>query len=177
MYLSAYFVCWCRIQRHLVGNYGSVGARSILGDPQIFADIHSKSQAEQMPLKCLAITSNDDTMREVQIKMKQAKPHQALLASKSEVLKDLANYPMEYIANLRTLQETMISVKSRCLERSSSLVKFLPIYEQTSLNKEAAIIANWQERQREWGRIQTHISRKVGTPKVHEHHCISSALS
>lgn len=140
--------------------------RSILGDPQIFAEIHSKSQEEKKPSMSLAQTSNDDSKRELSKKVKQARPQEALLATSCEILKDLANYPVEYIANLRNLQQTMISVKRQCFERSTSLVKFLPIYEQTSLNKEAAILANWQEHQREWGRIQTHISRKVGTPKV-----------
>jgi hypothetical protein len=148
---------------------GTVVARSILGDPQTFAEIHSESQAEQKSLNLLPLSSHDDIKDEQPIKVKQARLQQALLATNSEMLKDLANYPMEYIANLRSLQETMIAVKNQCLERSTTLVKFLPIYEQTSLNREAAILANWQERQRQWGRIQTHISRKVGTPKVREH--------
>lgn len=149
-------------------NNGTVVARSILGDPQIFAEIHSKSQEEKKPSILLAQTSDEDSKRGMPKKAKKAKAQEALPATSCEVLKDLANYPIEYIANLRTLQQTMISVKRQCLERSTSLIKFLPIYEQTSLNKEAAILANWQEHQREWGRIQTHISRKVGTPKVHK---------
>jgi hypothetical protein len=148
---------------------GTVVARSILGDPQTSAEIHRESQAEQKSLNLLPLSSHDDIKDEQPIKIKQARLQQALLATNSEMLKDLANYPMEYIANLRSLQETMIAVKNQCLERSTTLVKFLPIYEQTSLNREAAILANWQERQRQWGRIQTHISRKVGTPKVREH--------
>jgi hypothetical protein len=139
-----------------------------LGDLQTFAEIHSKSQAEQKPLVLLPVASDNDFKDGQPIKIKQARLQQALLATNSEMLRDLANYPMEYIANLRTLQEAMIAVKNQCLERSTTLVKFLPIYEQTSLNKEAAMLANWQERQRQWGRIQTHISRKVGTPKVLE---------
>lgn len=149
-------------------NNGTVVARSILGDPQIFAEIHSKSQEEKKPSISLAQTSNDDSKREMSKKIKQARPQKALIATSCEILEDFANYPVEYIANLRYLQQTMISVKRQCFERITSLVKFLPIYEQTSLNKEAAILANWQEHQREWGRIQTHISRKVGTPKVHK---------
>ena len=148
-----------------------------MGDPQTFAEIHSKSQAEQKPFKLLPVVHNDDIRGEQHIKIKEARLQQALLATNCEMLKDLANYPVEYIANLRSLQEAMIAVKNQCLERSTTLVKFLPIYEQTSLNKEAAILANWQERQRQWGRIQTHISRKVGTPKVRERlkykrHCL-----
>ena len=141
-----------------------------MGDPQTFAEIHSKPQAEQKPLILLPVASDNDIKDEQPIRIKQARLQQALLATNSEMLKDLANYPLEYIANLRSLQEAMIGVKNQCLEKSTktTLVKFLPIYEQTSLNKEAAILANWQERQRQWDRIQTHISRKVGTPKVRE---------
>ena len=169
-YLSNHFAIRCQKQRPIMRNNGTVVARSTLGDPQIFAEIHSKSQEEKITANhiLLAQTSNEVSKRELSKKAKQARPQEALPATICEVLKDLANYPVEYIANLRTLQQTMISVKRQCLERSTSLVKFLPIYEQTSLNKEAAIIANWQEHQREWGRIQTHISRKVGTPKVHK---------
>lgn len=141
-----------------------------MGDPQTFAEIHSKPQAEQKPLILLPVASDNDIKDEQPIRIKQARLQQALLATNCEMLKDLANYPMEYIANLRSQQEAMIAAKNQCLERSTTLVKLLPIYEQTSLNREAAILANWQERQRQWGRIQTHISRKVGTPKVRELH-------
>ena len=147
---------------------GTVVARSVLDDSQIDAETQSKSFAEQKQLKFVADSSSEDAAKKLPKRIKLVKQQESLLATSSDVLKDLANYPEQYIANLRTLQETMISIRNHCLERSTSLVKFLPIYEQTSLNKEAAILENWQERQREWGRIQTHISRKIGTPKVNE---------
>ena len=79
---------------------------------------------------------------------------------------DLADRPKEYMSTLLSLQDKMTSARTKALERSVTLQKFLPIYEQTSLNKESSILANWQERQKEWDRIQADISRRLNTSKV-----------
>ena len=79
---------------------------------------------------------------------------------------DLADRPKEYMSTLLSLQGKMTSARTKTLERSVTLQKFLPIYEQTSLNKESSILANWQERQKEWDRIQADISRRLNTSKV-----------
>lgn len=110
--------------------------------------------------------TRDDSDAKSSTRRKVLKPQKVPQPATDVPIIDLVEHPKAYLSKLRSLQDTMNSVRTKTLERSSSLVKFLPIYEQTSLNREATILANWQVRQKEWERIQSDIGRRVNAPKV-----------
>ena len=110
--------------------------------------------------------TRDDSDAKSSTKRKLLKPQKAPQPVTDVSITDLVEHPKAYLTKLRSLQDTMTLVRTKTLDRSLSLVKFLPIYEQTSLNREATILANWQERQKEWERIQSDIGRRVNAPKV-----------
>ena len=141
-------------------------ARSILGDPLTFAEIESKAQTEIPSARILRSYSQEERDVKLTNKRKTVKSLKAAPPATDITPKDLTERPEAYISKLRSLQEAMLTNRTKTNERSSTIAKFLPIYEQTSINKEAAILANWQERQKEWERIQTDIGRRVSAPKV-----------
>jgi hypothetical protein len=146
---------------------GNVMARSILGDPQTFAEIESKAKTETPAAKIIRSYSQQED-RDIKLtnKRKAVKPQKAVPPATDITPKDVTDRRDAYISKLRSLQEAMLTTRTKSNERTSTITKFLPIYEQTSINKEASILANWQERQKEWERIQTDIGRRVSAPKV-----------
>ena len=145
--------------------------RSILGDSTTFTAIENKALAETSA-KDIQPTKQptnpiDDNSKSPKRKLIKQPLRSASIVAKPPVATDMADDSKLYMSTLRGLQDKMTLVRTKTLEKTATLLKFLPIYEQTSLNKEAAILANWQERQREWDRIQTDISRRVNAPKNH----------
>jgi hypothetical protein len=145
---------------------GNVMARSTLGDPQTFAEIECKAKTETPAARILRSFSEEGRDTNFTTKRKSVKPQKAAPPATDITPKDLSERPDAYISKLRSLQDAMLTTRTRTNERTLTIAKFLPIYEQTSMNKEASILANWQERQKEWERIQTDIGRRVSAPKV-----------
>lgn len=50
-------------------------------------------------------------------------------------------------------------------EEEAKLLTYLPLVERSNLNKEGKVLTRWQERQREWERVQSAITKKL-TSKV-----------
>ena len=43
-------------------------------------------------------------------------------------------------------------------------MEYLPVNERFSFNKEGKVLSRWQERQKDWEKIQSSISKKIGLP-------------
>lgn len=66
------------------------------------------------------------------------------MKSKPETDTDLVNRPTLYMSTLRNSKEETMTMRTRNLGRSSTLVKYLPISEQADFLREANVLANWQ---------------------------------
>ena len=148
---------------------GTILARSILGDSLAYNEIENRahshlSGSSQSSLQQLITPATED-IKSPKRKLIKPPPKPVPVVEKKPV-GNLNENPGEYMRTLRDLQEKMTLSRTKTFERSATLLKFLPIYEQTSLNREGAILSNWQERQKEWDKIQTDISQRVNAPKV-----------
>jgi hypothetical protein len=70
-----------------------------------------------------------------------------------------------YFEKLRLLQTNAETVRKSDKDQERTLMEYLPVNEKFNLNKEGKVIARWQERQREWEKIQAKIKRRL-TSKV-----------
>lgn len=147
-----------------------MSARSILGDPRSFSEIEARSEIITGSATINVKQSLNPAMSEPMLRklsrQQRSPPLSAARNNATAARVDLADTPKEYMSTLLSLQDKMTLARTKTLERSTALQKFLPIYEQTNLNKESSILANWQERQKEWDRIQADISRRLNTSKV-----------
>ena len=82
-------------------------------------------------------------------------------------IKDMSEDPNLYIQTLRDMEVYVKTALSKTAERTNNLSKFLPVNERTGMNKEAKVIAKWQERQRDWDKINSDLSNRLKTPASH----------
>jgi hypothetical protein len=78
---------------------------------------------------------------------------------------DYLNNPEAYFKKLDQLQLNADAIRKDDSEQEKKLMEYLPVNEKFNLNKEGKVIARWQERQRDWERIQEQIKRRL-TSKV-----------
>jgi hypothetical protein len=73
--------------------------------------------------------------------------------------------PEAYFEKLQQLKTYAEAVRKQDSDQEKTLMEYLPVNEKFNLNKEGKVIARWQERQRDWERIQAKIQRRL-TSKV-----------
>ena len=69
--------------------------------------------------------------------------------------------PDQYFSNLDQLRRHAETTRKKESEEEKKLVEYLPVNEKFSFNKEGKVLTRWQERQRDWNRIQLQIERKL----------------
>lgn len=77
---------------------------------------------------------------------------------------DLEKYnddPDQYFSNLELLRRHAEATRKKESEEEKKLIEYLPVNEKFSFNKEGKVLTRWQERQRDWNRIQLQIERKL----------------
>lgn len=78
---------------------------------------------------------------------------------------DYLNSSDAYFEKLQQLNIHAETVRKHDIEQERKLIEYLPVNEKFNLNKEGKVIARWQERQRDWEKIQAKIKRRL-TSKV-----------
>ena len=78
---------------------------------------------------------------------------------------DYRENPEAYYSKLELLKTHAETTRKHDLDQEKTLMEYLPVNEKFNLNKEGKVIARWQERQRDWERIQAKIQRRL-TSKV-----------
>ena len=78
---------------------------------------------------------------------------------------DYQNNAEAYFSKLSLMHTNAETIRKQDLEQTKTLMEYLPINDKFNLNKEGKVIARWQERQRDWERIQSKIQRKL-TSKI-----------
>lgn len=73
--------------------------------------------------------------------------------------------PDAYFAKLSLLKTNADTIRKQDSDQEKTLMEYLPVNEKFNLNKEGKVIARWQERQRDWEKIQAQIKRRL-TSKV-----------
>ncbi len=79
----------------------------------------------------------------------------------------LAEDPVKYMSVLRGMQASCYNIQSRNMATETAMVQFLPVNERFNLNKEGKVMALWQERQRDWERVQQRVSTLIKARKRH----------
>ena len=51
-------------------------------------------------------------------------------------------------------------------QQEQTLMEYLPVNERFSLNKEGKVLSRWQERQKDWEKIQANIAKRIGVPET-----------
>ena len=69
--------------------------------------------------------------------------------------------PDKYFSNLEQLRRHAAATRKKESEEERKLIEYLPVNEKFSFNKEGKVLTRWQERQRDWNRIQLQIERKL----------------
>lgn len=85
------------------------------------------------------------------------------LYSVPEETVDYLTNPDQYFSDLLRLSKHAQRVLQKEDEEEAKLVNFLPLVERTNLNKEGKVLTRWQERQREWERVQSVVSKKISS--------------
>lgn len=76
---------------------------------------------------------------------------------------DYLDKPELYFTNLEKLKLHAENIQKIESSEEKALMEFLPVNEKFSFNKEGKVLTRWQERQRDWDRIQTQIQRKINS--------------
>jgi len=66
-----------------------------------------------------------------------------------------------YFSTLEQLRRHAETTRKKESEEEKKLIEYLPVNEKFSFNKEGKVLTRWQERQRDWNRIQLQIERKL----------------
>lgn len=81
-----------------------------------------------------------------------------------------------YFSTLKTLSRHAKKLHVKDEEGEKKLLEYLPVNERLSIEKESKVLTRWQERQKDWERIEGTISRKIRT-KLMNHKVNRSATS
>eukprot|EP01035_Chromulina_nebulosa_P026657 gene26657-34927_t len=71
-----------------------------------------------------------------------------------------------YFSTLEKIQKNAKKVRLEETQQEQTLLEYLPVNERFSLNKEGKVLSRWQERQKDWEKIQANISRRIGIPET-----------
>jgi hypothetical protein len=71
--------------------------------------------------------------------------------------------PDLYFAELSKLHKHAQKTHQKENEDVANLSLYLPLIERLSLNKEEKVLTKWQERQKDWERVQNVVSKKIGS--------------
>jgi hypothetical protein len=86
--------------------------------------------------------------------------------SKTTVDIDYTQNSDAYFSLLTKIQKNAVKVRQKDSDQEKTLMEYLPVNEKFNLNKEGKVLARWQERQRDWERIQSSISKKLGSKSI-----------
>lgn len=142
-------------------NNGQINSRSILGDPQSYEQVERKIQGITST-KPLELTRNEGTGA-LSPRSASIGSRRKLTASQTHSLIDPSLDADEYLATLRHVQQNAYRLRTQERSKEATLTEYLPMSERFSLNKEGKVLTMWQERQRNWSRIQSNIAKKLST--------------
>lgn len=154
-------------QKPLKQKDGSYASRSILGDPATFENLEQK-----LKLEAQQATSND------RVKTSEKAPSSSsrfgtrgrsspVSASNIPEEENVTESPDRYLESLSKQQRNATKIQSRDVEKEASLLQYLPVNERFSHNKEEKVLLRWQERQKEWEKIEAEVSYKIGASNNH----------
>lgn len=85
----------------------------------------------------------------------------------AEVVRDVTEDPDLYFETLRKKKDAATKARKHDIELGETLAAYIPMEDRFSLNKEKNVLTLWQQRQKEWQRIQNRIAKTCNTPKDH----------
>lgn len=89
----------------------------------------------------------------------------SVLSNQNDTPVDYMANPNLYFAELAKIQKNALKVLQKEEEEEAKLLSYLPLVERSNFNKEGKVLTRWQERQKEWERVQSIVSKKL-TSKV-----------
>ena len=76
---------------------------------------------------------------------------------------DFSKDSQAYFASLQRQSDNADKTRAEEKDQEKTLMEYLPVNERFSLNKEGKVLARWQERQRDWDRIQSQLTRRLAS--------------
>lgn len=76
---------------------------------------------------------------------------------------DYTDNPELYYSTLKQLEKHSKKVRLHDTNLEKKMMEYLPVNEKFNMNKEGKVLTRWQERQRDWERIQSTISKKINS--------------
>eukprot|EP01031_Cornospumella_fuschlensis_P039605 gene39605-48216_t len=71
--------------------------------------------------------------------------------------------PDVYFENLMKLSKHANKIQQKEEEEEAKLLQYLTLVERSNLNKEGKVLARWQERQKDWEKVQTIINKQLSS--------------
>lgn len=164
---------------------GNLLQRSILGDSAMF-DVVDRKKRQEGALDTSGTgvpgsrgTSSDRRTSSAASKLRGAKTALVMayrahhIEEPDEILEESVEYvnlterPDKYIETLRRQQTHANKLQMKTMDQQEVLMKYLPAHERFNLNKEGKVLTRWQERMRNWDRIEAHINKRINTRSSH----------
>lgn len=80
---------------------------------------------------------------------------------------DIANNPRLFIETLKKQYQKAEQIRKKNQQQESMLLTYIPVNERFNLNKEGKVLTQWQERQKDWEKIQADISKRISVSANH----------
>jgi hypothetical protein len=161
----------------------AIMSRSILGDPRTFVQIdnekggtYSRSLSKSVDKaggsrrsRNMPVSDDVPESRSSRQSSRQSTPRSDLDLYENDdgILLSDAEYKESYFEMLKKQSVHADRVRSHDVEREATLTKFLPVCERFDMNKEKKVMTLWEERQRDWAKIEEGISKKIGAGDSH----------
>ena len=80
---------------------------------------------------------------------------------------DIASKPDLFISTLKKQYFRAEEIRRKTMQEETMLLTYLPVNERFNLNKEGKVLTQWQERQKDWEKIQAGISKRITASAGH----------